>query len=223
MFAVIVLSLRIVNVVGNRPKKTVVAVRKPVPVRVAFPPPIMEPLVGAMLVRVGGGMYWYKAPLLTLAAVETFTEIAPAGSAGATAVIRLSEITVTDVAGTVPKSTALVVNSPAPLMVTTVPPASGPKAGLIEVMTAGDWNVYESVLLLPPGVVIVTGTVPTGWAGAVTVTRVSPVTVIAPCAGVVPNRTLDVPVRPVPVMATEVPPAITPAVGKIVVGKGGAK
>jgi len=57
ILAVIVLSLRIVNVVGNRPKNTLVAVRNPVPVRVAFPPPIIDPFVGAMLVRVGGGIY----------------------------------------------------------------------------------------------------------------------------------------------------------------------
>jgi hypothetical protein len=55
--AVIVVSLRIVKVVGSRQKNTVVALRKPVPVKVALPPPMMDPLVGSMLVRVGGGMY----------------------------------------------------------------------------------------------------------------------------------------------------------------------
>jgi hypothetical protein len=55
--AVIVVSLRIVKVVGSRPKNTAVALRKPVPVKVALPPPMMDPLVGFMLVRVGGGMY----------------------------------------------------------------------------------------------------------------------------------------------------------------------
>jgi hypothetical protein len=88
--AVMVVSLRIVKVAGRRPKNTVVALRKPVPVRVILPPPMIDPLVGDMSVRVGGGMYWKRAPLLTLAAVETFTDTAPAACAGATAVTRLS-------------------------------------------------------------------------------------------------------------------------------------
>ena len=54
---VTVLSLRIVKFVGKLPKVTLVALRKPVPVRVMLPPPMMDPVVGEMLLSVGGGRY----------------------------------------------------------------------------------------------------------------------------------------------------------------------
>jgi hypothetical protein len=41
-------------------------------------------------------------------------------------------------------------------------------------------------------------------------------------AGVVPKFTLVVPVRPVPVIATLSPPAVTPVAGNTAIGAGGA-
>ena len=64
---------------------------------------------------------------------------------------------------------------------------------------------------MPPGVVTVTSTVPVP-AGAVAVTWVAEFT-IKPVAAVVPNLTPVAPVRLVPVMVTEVPPAVGPRSG----------
>ncbi len=64
---------------------------------------------------------------------------------------------------------------------------------------------------VPPGVLTSTETVPTPWAGAVTVTVVAVLLVMG--AFVPPKVTEVAPVRLVPVMTTEVPPAMGPASG----------
>lgn len=63
---------------------------------------------------------------------------------------------------------------------------------------------------MPLGVVIVTGTMPAACAGVVRVTVVSFITVIL-VAGVVPKVTLEVPINPVPIIVTKVPPVTGPA------------
>ena len=57
-------------------------------------------------------------------------------------------------------------------------------------------------------------------AGDVAVIEVAELTV-KPVAGVAPKVTAVAPVNPVPVMVTEVPPAVGPAVGEIEVTVGG--
>ena len=76
-------------------------------------------------------------------------------------------------------------------------------------------------MLVPPGVVTVTSTVPADSAGDVAVTDVAEFTVTA-VAVTVPNITVADEVKPVPVMATDVPPLVEPLVGLIAVtvGKG---
>ena len=61
----------------------------------------------------------------------------PGGWAGEVAVIDVVELTVMLVAGPVPKATVVAPGTnPVPVMVTTVPPASGPPLGLVA-MTIG--------------------------------------------------------------------------------------
>ena len=66
---------------------------------------------------------------------------------------------------------------------------------------------------MPPIVVTVTSTVPEP-AGAVAVIELSELTV-KPVAGVPPNLTAAVPVKPAPLMVTDVPPAAGPDVGEM--------
>ena len=68
------------------------------------------------------------------------------------------------------------------------------------------------VALVPPAVVMRTSTVPVP-AGAVAVICVALLTV-KPVAAVAPKVTAVAPERLVPVMTTEVPPAVGPAVGE---------
>ena len=76
------------------------------------------------------------------------------------------------------------------------------------------------VALVPPGVVTVTSTVPVP-AGAVALMLVALLTVKLEAA-VVPNFTALAPVKPVPVIATEVPPVLGPELGltPVTVGAG---
>jgi hypothetical protein len=68
-------------------------------------------------------------------------------------------------------------------------------------------------LLVPPEPVTVTCTVPAEWAGATAVIWVGEFTVNV--VAVVPNRTVNGPVNPVPVIVTLFPPAVGPDVGEI--------
>ena len=72
---------------------------------------------------------------------------------------------------------------------------------------------------MPPGVVTVTSTVPAAPAGDVAVIDVALFTVKL-AAAVAPNFTLVAPVKPVPVMATLVPPAVGPPTGEMEVTMG---
>ena len=65
---------------------------------------------------------------------------------------------------------------------------------------------------MPPGVVTVTSTTPAACAGAVDVIVVA-LTTLKPVAAVLPNLTAVAPVKFVPVIVTEVPPASGPDVG----------
>src|SRR5437764_823305 len=125
----------------------------------------------------------------------------PAAWAGAVAVIEVAEVTVNVVAATPPKDTTLAPVKLVPVMVTTVPPAE-----VAEVAT---------------GVVTVTSTVPAAPAGEVAVIEVAEATVKV-VAGVAPNLTAVAPVKLVPVMVTEVPPAVEPVVGERAVTVGAA-
>ena len=83
--------------------------------------------------------------------VVTVTTTVPADSAGEMAVMEVEELTVTDAAGVVPKSTVAPVAKPVPVMVTLVPPEVGPPAGEMELtkieLTTGLLYVSASPLL----------------------------------------------------------------------------
>ncbi len=103
------------------------------------------------------------------------------------------------------------------MIVTTVPPASGPVAGsrLSIVGAAGPSYVKTPALvtLWPSGVSTVSATaVPPGWAGltAVSTVELRIVTWVAACS---PNRTVVPATNPLPVTVTVVPPASGPLGG----------
>ena len=74
--------------------------------------------------------------------------------------------------------------------------------------------------LLPPTVVTVMSTVPAVSAGEVAVICVALLTVNV-VAAVAPNITAVAPVKFVPAMVTDVPPAVVPLVGETLVTVGG--
>ena len=65
---------------------------------------------------------------------------------------------------------------------------------------------------VPPGVVTATSTAPTEPAGVVAVIEVA-LTTVTPVAAAPPNVTAGAPVKLVPVMVTDVPPAVGPEFG----------
>ena len=105
---------------------------------------------------------------------------------------------------------------------TEVPPPVGPLVGLT-LVTAGpvtkvNWSPAP-VALVPPAVVTVMSTVPAAWAGVVAVMDVALLTVKL-VAAVPPKLTAVAPVNPVPVMVTDVPPAVVPLFGLTLVTVG---
>jgi hypothetical protein len=107
---------------------------------------------------------------------------------------------------------------PVPVIVTVVPPATGPVAGEI-LVNVGIEIVSEYVkdpvpVTDPPGVMMTTFAVPAVPAGVVAVTDVS-LTTVTLVACVPPMVTMVAPVKPLPVIVTEVPPAIGPVAGEM--------
>ena len=99
--------------------------------------------------------------------VVTATFTLPAlAAAGAVAVTWVAELTVNPAAGTVPKYTAVAPVNLAPVIVTRVPPACGPLAGLIAVTAravglAGG-TTAAATAVAPPSKAMVAVTVPAG-------------------------------------------------------------
>ena len=134
--------------------------------------------------------------------------------AGAVAEMEVGLMTVKLVADVVPNLTAVAPLKFVPVMVTVVPPATGPLDGETPVSAGSAINVNWSaadVTLVPSGVVTVTSTVPVP-AGEVAV-MVDGLTTVNAVAATTPNLTLLAPVKFVPVMVTVVPPAAGPKVG----------
>ena len=140
----------------------------------------------------------------------TFTAPVPAGLS---TVIKVLLTMVKFVAGVVPKSTAVAPVNPLPVIVTNVPPPTGPAVGLKRVTDTPYVNTLAGDAGdVPVGVVTVTFTVPAVCAGLAAVIVVSLLTVKL-AAGVVPKSTAVAPVKPLPVMVTNVPPPSEPAAG----------
>src|SRR5208282_65100 len=141
------------SVAATEPNLTTAPAMKPLPLIVTEVPPTAGPFFGDSPVTVGafgggGGGATYvnsSAGLVALvpSGVVTVTCTVPV-PAGEVAVIDVAESAVT-VAAAEPNLTAVAPASPIPLMVTVVPPDSGPVSGLTPVtagaLAAGVWNV----------------------------------------------------------------------------------
>ena len=123
------------------PNLTALTAVKPVPVIVTEVNPTDRPATGLTAVTVGAAMYvnWSEVLVALVApAVVTVMSTGPAlRSAGDVAVIEVDELTL-KTATAEPKRTALalgepVPEKPVPVMVTDVPPARGPAAGVTAV------------------------------------------------------------------------------------------
>jgi hypothetical protein len=138
--AVMLVALTTVTpVAALDPKLTAVAPVNPVPVIVTAVPPASGPALGRTAVTVGTAayVYWSAEPVAEVPpGVVTVTSTVPAEPAGELAVMLVALTTVNEVAAWVPKLTAVTgAMNPVPVMVTTVPPASGPAVGEISVTT----------------------------------------------------------------------------------------
>jgi len=71
--------------------------------------------------------------------LTTVTSIVPADSLGSTAVMLVEELTVNELAATVPKSTTLAPEKFVPVIVTDVPPAVPPRLGLVPLTVGAAW------------------------------------------------------------------------------------
>lgn len=135
---------------------------------------------------------------------------------GVTTVHSVLDAQVTLFASAVPKRTVVApapVAKPVPKIFTVVPPAAGPLVG-VTLVTVGmnlKWSLVV-VTLVATLVVTVTSTTPAVSAGAFAVIVVDEVTVnddvLTP-----PKCTAVAPVKPVPVIVTEVPPVAGPLLG----------
>jgi len=125
----------------------------------------------------------------------------------------VAETTTTFVAELAPNFTAVAPVKLVPVIVTDVPPAAGPLVGLNDVTVGAATYVKLTTLLeVPPGVVTVTVAAPATPAGEVAVMEVAEFTTTF-VAELAPNFTPVAPVKFVPVMVTDVPPASGPLVG----------
>jgi hypothetical protein len=126
---------------------------------------------------------------------------------------------VKDAAGLEPKSTAVVPVNPLPVRVTLVPPRVLPETAESPVMSGVakyvNWSA-ERVALVPRELTTAMSTVapavvPLGEAAEIDVLLFT----IKDSAGVEPKSTAVVPLKPMPVMVTLVPPKMLPTVGDI--------
>ena len=152
-----------------------------------------------------------KLPLCPLTVTVTVT--APALPAGVVAVIDVLLTTTTLVAAVPPNVTVAPLAKFVPVIVTAVPPATGPLFGLTFV-TVGKTAYVNPLAKLPlcPFTVTVTVTAPAACAGVVAVIEVL-LTTTTLLAAVPPNVTVAPLAKFVPVIVTAVPPAAGPLLG----------
>jgi hypothetical protein len=156
--------------------------------------------------------------------VTTVTSTVSAASlAGDTAVIDVSLFTVNP-AGVSPKLTLATLMKFVPVISTSVPPLTGPLAGLMPDTVGIVTNVNRSlglVALVPPAVVTVMSIVPALDCGETTVIEVSP-SKVKVAKEMLPKLTAVAPVNPVPMTVTLVPPEAGPVVTDRLVTLGGS-
>jgi hypothetical protein len=161
-----------------------------------------------------------KLPACPLTVTVTVT--APALPAGVVAVICVPLTTTTFVAALLPNVTVAPEAKFVPVIVTAVPPAVVPLFGetLPTVGTTTYVNPLAKLPLGTPGFVTVTVTAPALPAGVVAVICV-PLTTTTFVAALLPNVTVAPEAKFVPVIVTDVPPAVVPVFGDTLVTVGG--
>ena len=198
------------------PKVTVAPVAKFVPVIVTAVPPVVGPLFGLTLVTVG--VPTKENPLARLPAnppgLVTVTVTGPALPAGVDAVMVVLLTTTTLVAAVPPNVTVAPVAKFVPVIVTAVPPPTGPLLGetLVTVGEVTYVKPFVRLPLCPPGFVTVTVTEPGLPAGVVAVMLVL-LTTTTLVAALLPNVTVAPERKFAPVMVTDVPPEVDPVFG----------
>ncbi len=196
------------------PNFTLVTPVKRLPVMVTLLPPAVGPDVRESEITIGPKT---KSTVLLLPpGVVTLTKIvAPGGAPPGLVTVSCVPVAFTEFGSTasVPKFTEVAPVSPLPLNVNVVPPEGGPLGGEISVTDGTGYTyLYTSAGVAADGplnVVTVMGAVPAASAGATTTTCVVDLT-LKDWATVDPNCTMVVPVNPVPVMVTFVPPSTGP-------------
>ncbi len=148
-------------------------------------------------------------------AVVTVMSTVPALSAGLTALIWVSEMTVYKAAAALPNFTADAAVNPVPDIVTDVPPATVPWFGLTDVTMGGttkvNWSAAD-VAEAPLGSVTVISTVAALSAGLTAVICVAEL-MVKEVAAVAPKLTPVARLKFVPVTVTDVPPVVGPEIG----------
>ena len=192
-----------------------VVLRRFVPVIVTAVPPAVGPPAGEMPVIVGTPT---KVKPFVLVAepprVVNTTFTAPAAFAGVTTVTDVALTFVSDVPAVPPNVTLLVPERFVPVMVSVVPPATGPLDWDSSVIVGAAIYRYPFVAVAePPAVVNTTSTAPAVLAGVSTVIEVELVLTIEVPA-VPPKVTLVVPPKFVPVIVTIVEPVAGPETGE---------
>ena len=155
----------------------------------------------------------------------TTTSKVPATWAGVVAVMEVELKTVTPFTNVPPIATVTPGKNPVPVIVTNVPPASGPEFGLMLVTTGvGEIKVNpfrlvsDWLALLPePGLVTVTSTLPAACAGVVAVIVFPLFEITTEDAATPPKVSVASFAKLVPFIVTDVPPCVDPEVGLIVV------
>jgi hypothetical protein len=213
---VIEVGLFAVKVAAIPSNVTAVAPVKLLPVMVTVVPPSVGPTLGEIAVTTGAGGTKLNRELPTAVppGVVTRTSTAPAACGGVTAVIEVRLVTVKLAAAVPPNVTAITPVKFLPAMMTLVPPAVGPLFGETEATVGAPMKVKASLAVPePPVAVTPTSTVPAICAGVTAVIDVALVTVKL-AAGNLPNVTAVVPVKPLPVIVTVVPPSVGPLFGE---------
>ena len=142
----------------------------------------------------------------------------PAALLGVVAVIVVSLTKTKLFAGVVPKVAAVAPVKLTPVMVTGVPPAMGPDAGVTRMLDGFPKyvNVLDELLTIPAGVWMRMATVPAAWAGAFAVIQRPALRSVNILVAGMPSKVTCVALlRPVPLKLTRVAPEIGPYVGEI--------
>lgn len=194
------------------PNVTPVVPLKLVPVIVTAVPPAVWPVDGDTVEIVGTAKY-VNVELSDPPGVVNTTVADPAVPDGVTAVTEVELTFVSDVAAVPPTVTLVVALKLVPVIVTAVPPATGPLDGDTDVIVGAATNVnpFTSVAE-PPAVVSTRFTGPAVLAGVTTVTEVA-LTFVSDVPAVPPNVTAVVLDKFVPEIVTVVPPAAGPLTG----------